>query len=75
MKKEDFLYAEGKIENRKGHSCYTVRLFNGREVMARVAGRSWRVTKYLLPGVEVRVELSPYDLSRGRIVGLHKPRG
>lgn len=73
MKKEYFVYSEGKIESTKGYSFYTVRLFNGEEILARVAGRSKRVMKYLLPGVEVKVELSPYNLSRGRIVDLHKP--
>jgi translation initiation factor IF-1 len=68
--KEELIVTEGKIDRSKGNSFFTVKLENGEVILARVAGRSKRVTRELLPGVEVRVELSPYDLSMGRIIGL-----
>lgn len=46
---------------------YRVRLDNGRETLAYTAGRMRRYRIRIAPGDRVRVELSPYDLTRGRI--------
>ncbi|HHL40849.1 MAG TPA: translation initiation factor IF-1 [Deltaproteobacteria bacterium] len=72
--KEDLVVTEGTIEKSKGNSFYTVRLANGEQVLARVAGRSRRITRHLFPGVDVKVEMSCYDLTRGRIVSLTQGR-
>jgi translation initiation factor IF-1 len=47
---------------------YRVRLDNGYETLAYTAGRLRRYRIRIAPGDRVRVELSPYDLSRGRII-------
>lgn len=65
---KDMVVTEGTVERLKGHSFYDVRLAGGELVLATVAARSRRIKKDLFPGVGVKVELSPYDLTRGRII-------
>lgn len=66
--KENVVTLEGVVDDVKGHSFFTVKIPEGNTVLARVAGRSKRITRNLFPGVPVEVELSPYDLTKGRIV-------
>jgi translation initiation factor IF-1 len=47
---------------------YTIQLDNGHEALAYIAGKMRRFRIRIIPGDRVKVELSPYDLTRGRIV-------
>lgn len=51
---------------------FRVELENGHQVLAHLAGKMRRFRIRVLPGDRVRVEVSPYDLDRGRIVYRHK---
>lgn len=60
--------AEGRIVDPLPNALFRVRLDDGREVLAHVGGRLRMNIVRLLPGDRVRVELTPYDDGRGRIV-------
>lgn len=66
---------EGTIVEALPNTQFRVRLDNGHEVLAYISGRMRKYYIRILLGDRVRVELSPYDLTRGRIVYRHKPRG
>lgn len=51
---------------------FRVQLDNGHEVLAHVGGKMRRYRIRILPGDRVRVEVSPYDLNRGRVVYRHR---
>ena len=66
--KRDVIAVTGTIVEPLPSAMFAVELENGRRVLAHVAERLRLPLVRLLPGDKVRVELSPYDLSRGRIV-------
>lgn len=66
--KEEKLELEGEIVESLRNRMFRVRLDNGHETLAYTAGRMRRYRIRMLLGDRVRVELSPYDLTRGRIV-------
>ena len=67
MAKEEAIEVEGKVTEPLPNNMFKVELANGHEVLAHL-GRDIRIQFVkLLPGDRVLVELSPYDLSRGRI--------
>lgn len=68
MKKEEPLEFEGEIEDVLGNGNFNVLLENGHKVLARIAGKMRRFRIRVLPGDRVKLEVSPYDLNRGRIV-------
>jgi translation initiation factor IF-1 len=72
MAKEDKVEMEGEILEALPNAMFKVRLDNDHEVLGHVAGKMRRFRIRILPGDRVRVELSPYDLSRARIVYRHK---
>jgi translation initiation factor IF-1 len=59
---------EGKVLEALPNAVFRVELENGHKVMAHVSGRMRMNFIRILPGDQVTVELSPYDLSKGRIV-------
>ena len=59
---------EGKVTEALPNAVFRVELENGHKVLAHVSGRMRMHFIRILPGDQVTVELSPYDLSRGRIV-------
>jgi translation initiation factor IF-1 len=65
--KEQALVMEGAVEEALPGATFRVRLDNGHEVHAYVSGRLRRHRIRILPGDRVQVEISPYDLTRGRI--------
>jgi len=72
--KEDAVVLKGIVEELKGHSVFSVKISGGETVQARMAGRTRRLSNRVFPGTEVEVELSPYDLTKGRIINIsHKP--
>ena len=66
---------EGKIITVLPGTMFRVELDNGHTVLGHVAGKMRRYRIRILPGDRVRVELSPYDLDRARIVHAHAGRG
>ena len=68
MSKEDVIEVEGKVLEPLPNAMFLVELSNGHKVLAHVSGKIRMNFIRILPGYRVTVELSPYDLSRGRIV-------
>ncbi len=66
--KEETIELEGEIVESLRGSMFRVRLDNGHEVLGYTSGRMKRYRIRMLPGDRVRIELSAYDLDRGRIV-------
>jgi len=76
MSKEDLIEAEGAIVEPLPNATFRVELENGHKVLAHVSGKMRMNFIKLLPGDKVTVQLSPYDLSKGRIIYRHgKKRG
>ncbi len=68
MPKEDAIVVEGKILETLPNAMFRVELENGHKVLAHISGKMRMHYIKILPGDKVTVELSPYDLSRGRII-------
>jgi translation initiation factor IF-1 len=66
--KEEAIQVEGKVKEALANTQFRVELPNGHEVIAHVAGRMRKNFIRIIPGDSVTVEVSPYDLSKGRIV-------
>jgi translation initiation factor IF-1 len=67
MAKEELIETEGKITEALPNAMFRVELENGHIVLAHVSGKMRMNFIRILPGDKVKLELSPYDLSRGRI--------
>jgi len=67
MPKEDVIEVQGKILETLPNAMFRVELDNGHVVLAHISGKMRMHFIKILPGDKVTVELSPYDLSRGRI--------
>jgi translation initiation factor IF-1 len=67
MAKEESIAFEGKIVEPLPNAMFKVELENGHQVLAHVSGKMRMHFIRILPGDKVTVELSPYDLTRGRI--------
>jgi len=65
---KDVIRLEGKVTEALPNAVFRVELENGHKVMAHVSGRMRMHFIRILPGDHVSVELSPYDLTKGRIV-------
>ncbi|MEE9465084.1 MAG: translation initiation factor IF-1 [Candidatus Neomarinimicrobiota bacterium] len=72
MAKEKGISVDGTIIKTLPNATFKVELENGHEVLAHVSGKMRMHFIKILPGDTVTVELSPYDLSRGRIVYRYK---
>ncbi|MBP1713072.1 MAG: Translation initiation factor [Deltaproteobacteria bacterium] len=68
MPKEDAIEVEGSVIETLPNAMFRVELDNGHRVLAHISGKMRLHFIKILPGDRVTVELSPYDLSRGRIV-------
>ncbi len=68
MAKEEPIKVEGTVREALPNARFKVVLENGHEVLAHVSGRMRMHWIRILPGDKVSLEISPYDLSRGRIV-------
>lgn len=68
MPKEEAIEVEGKVIEALPNAMFRVELDNGHRVLAHIAGKLRMHFIKILPGDRVKVELSPYDLGRGRIV-------
>ncbi len=67
MAKEEAIEVEGKVVEALPNTSFRVELDNGHLVLAHVAGRMRKHFIRIVPGDRVKVEVSPYDLTRGRI--------
>ena len=67
MTKEELIETEGTILESLPNAMFRVQLENGHLVLAHVSGKMRMNFIRILPGDKVKLELSPYDLSRGRI--------
>jgi translation initiation factor IF-1 len=72
MAKEDVIEVEGKVIEPLPNAMFRVELDNGHRVLAHVSGKMRMHFIKILPGDKVTLELSPYDLNRGRITYRHK---
>ena len=70
--KEDAIVLEGTVIEPLPNAMFRVELENGHLILAHISGKMRKHYIRILPGDRVLLELSPYDLSRGRIVYRHK---
>jgi translation initiation factor IF-1 len=67
MAKEDAIECEGVVKEPLPNAMFRVELDNGHEVLAHISGKMRMHYIKILPGDKVKLEISPYDLKRGRI--------
>ena len=67
MSKEDAITVEGKVVEPLPNAMFRVELDNGHRILAYISGKMRMHYIRILPGDKVTVELSPYDLTKGRI--------
>ena len=72
MAKQDVIELEGTVPDTLPNAMFKVELENGHEILAHVSGKIRMNYIRILPGDKVTVEMSPYDLSRGRITYRYK---
>jgi len=72
MAKEESIQVEGSVVEALPNAMFRVELENGHRVLAHVSGKMRMYFIKILPGDKVTVELSPYDLNRGRITYRYK---
>lgn len=72
MAKEDLLEFEGIVNEILPNAMFRVTLDNGHEVLAHTSGKMRKNRIRVLTGDKVNVEMTPYDLSKGRITFRHK---
>ena len=67
MSKEDVIEVEGVVTDALPNAMFKVQLENGHEVLSHVSGKLRMNDIRIVPGDKVKLEMSPYDLSKGRI--------
>ena len=72
MAKESLIQVEGTVIEPLPNASFRVELENGHKVLAHVAGKMRMNFIRILPGDRVKLELSPYDLTKGRIIYRYK---
>ena len=72
MPKKEAIEVDGQVKQALANTQFVVELDNGHTVLAHVAGKMRMNFIHIIPGDKVRVEISPYDLSKGRITYRHK---
>ena len=68
MPKEEKIEVEGRVVKALPNAMFRVEIPNGHQILAHISGKMRMHYIRILPGDKVKVELSPYDLSRGRII-------
>lgn len=68
MSKKDVIEVEGKVVEKLPNTMFNVELENGHVILAHISGKLRQHYIRILPGDTVTVEMSPYDLTKGRIV-------
>ena len=72
MAKQELIKQDGIIEEALSNAMFRVRLENDHRIVATISGKMRMHYIRILPGDKVSVEISPYDLSRGRIIYRYK---
>jgi translation initiation factor IF-1 len=72
MAKQSAIEQDGTIVEALSNAMFRVELENGHEIIAHISGKMRMHYIKILPGDKIRVEMSPYDLSKGRIVFRYK---
>jgi len=72
MAKEESIEVTGIVKEALPNAMFRVELENGHQVLGHISGKMRKYYIRILPGDKVKVELSPYDLTRGRIVYRYK---
>ncbi len=72
MSKEDLLEFNGVVVEQLPNATFRVKLENDHEILAHTAGKMRKFRIRVLPGDKVGVEMTPYDLTKGRIVYRYK---
>ncbi len=72
MAKEELLEMSGTVVEKLPNAMFRVRLDNDHEIIAHTAGKMRKHRIRVLPGDKVEVEMTPYDLTKGRITFRHK---
>ncbi|MBC7958766.1 MAG: translation initiation factor IF-1 [Vallitaleaceae bacterium] len=67
MSKKDVIEVEGKVKEKLPNAMFQVELENGHVILAHISGKLRMHYIRILPGDKVTVEMSPYDLTKGRI--------
>jgi translation initiation factor IF-1 len=65
---KDFLVVKGVVEENLPATTFRVKLENGHSILCHMAGKLRKHRIRLTPGDEVQIEISPYDLTKGRII-------
>ena len=68
MSKADFIELEGTVVEKLPNAMFSVELENGHQVLAHISGKLRMNYIRILPGDKVTLEMSPYDLSKARII-------
>ncbi len=67
MSKEDVIELEGTVTDARPNAVFEVELANGHKILAHISGKLRQNYIRIVPGDKVTVEMSPYDLTKGRI--------
>ncbi|HNV12498.1 MAG TPA: translation initiation factor IF-1 [bacterium] len=68
MDSKDFIELKGEVVELMPAATFKVQLENGHEILAHLSGKMRMNKIRLLPGDKVKIQMSPYDLSKGRII-------
>lgn len=72
MAKQELIKQDGIIEEALSNAMFRIRLENGHKIVGTISGKMRMHYIRILPGDKVAIEMSPYDLTRGRIVYRYK---
>ena len=75
MAKDDVVVFEGTVIEKLPNTMFRVRLENDHEILATVCGKMRKARIWVNVGEHVRVEMTPYDLAKGRITFVERNRG
>ena len=68
MSKTDVIEVEGTVVEKLPNAMFNVELENGHQILAHISGKLRQNYIRILPGDKVTIEMSPYDLTKGRII-------
>jgi translation initiation factor IF-1 len=72
MSKQSIILQDGVVSEALPNAMFRVKLENGHEILAHISGKMRMHYIRILPGDKIKVEMSPYDLSKGRITYRYK---
>ncbi|MCF0211315.1 MAG: translation initiation factor IF-1 [Bacteroidales bacterium] len=72
MAKQASIQLDGTVVEALGNTMFRVELENGHQIIAHISGKMRQHYIKILPGDKVQIEMSPYDLTKGRITYRHK---